>query len=339
MTAPLHAVEYLAHPQKHPPQPVCVLVGDEAFLKRQALLRLRSAVLGDQGDFAFSTFEGDAALPDVLQELATVAMFGGRRLVVVDDADGFVSRYREQLEDYVARPLGTGVFVLDVKVLASNTRLYKALVAAEGLIIACSAPLAAQLGRWLSQWAKQAHGVELPAAAAEALVELVGVELGLLDQELAKLALLVGADKRITAEMVHRSVGGWRARTTWEMIDAVLDGNAAAALQQLDRLLAAGEQPIGILAQMSYSLRRLAAATRLVLQAEAAGRRIPLRTALEQAGVKRFVDRAERQLRRIGRHRGAELYDWLLEADLDLKGASPLPPRLILERLLLRLAA
>jgi len=114
----------------------------------------------------------------------------------------------------------------------------------------------------------------------------------------------------------------------------------AEAMVQLDRLLAAGEQPVGLLGQISASLRRLAAATRLILQAEAAGRRPVLSTALERAGVKTFVlQKAERQLRRLGRQRGSQLYRWLLEADLDLKGASSLPPRLVLERLILRLAA
>jgi hypothetical protein len=32
------------------------------------------------------------------------------------------------------------------------------------------------------------------------------------------------------------------------------------------------------------------------------------------------------------------LYDWLLEADLGMKGGSALPPRTLLERLVLRLA-
>jgi DNA polymerase-3 subunit delta len=135
-------------------------------------------------------------------------------------------------------------------------------------------------------------------------------------------------------------VGGWRAKTTWEMLDAALDGQPAAAMQQLDRLLASGENPVGLLAQISASLRRLAAATRLVLQAEAAGRRVALRPALEQAGIRAFVlQKAEQQLRRLGRQRGGQLYRWLLEADLDLKGDSTIPPRHILERLVLRLAA
>jgi DNA polymerase-3 subunit delta len=124
------------------------------------------------------------------------------------------------------------------------------------------------------------------------------------------------------------------------MLDAALDGKLPEAMRQLDRLLASGEQPVGILGQISASLRRFAAATRLVLQAEAAGRRIAPSQALEQAGVKPFVlQKAERQLRRLGRSRGARLYQWLLEADLDLKGDSAMHPRLILERLVLRLAA
>ena len=66
---------------------------------------------------------------------------------------------------------------------------------------------------------------------------------------------------------------------------------------QLDRLLAAGESPIGLLGQISASLRRLAAATRLVLQTEAAGRRVALRRTLEQAGIRSFrLKEAERQL-------------------------------------------
>ena len=85
---------------------------------------------------------------------------------------------------------------------------------------------------------------------------------------------------------------------------------------------------------------RFAAATRLVLQAEAARRRIALRDTLQQAGIKPFVlKKAERQLKLLGRRRGAQLYRWLLQADLDLKGESSMPPRLILERLIVRLAA
>ena len=341
MAKTLHAVDYLAQPGKYPAQPVCVVFGDDAFLRRQSLLKLREAVLGgEEADFSLSVFDGrEAPLRDVLGELATVAMFGGRRLVVVEEAEDFISANRAALEDYVARPARTGILALETAAWPSNTRLYKA-VAADGLAIDCNVPAPAQLARWLHGWAKQAHGVELPLAAAEMIVETIGPELGLIDQELAKLAPMAGSSRTITPEMVGRMVGGWRAKTTWEMLDAALDGKPAAAMVEFDRLLASGENAIGLLAQISASLRRFAAATRLVLQAEAAGRRVALGQALDQAGVRAFaLPRAERQLRRLGRQRGGQLYRWLLETDLDLKGDSTIPPRHLLERLILRLAA
>jgi DNA polymerase-3 subunit delta len=338
--AKLHAFDYLAQPDKHPPRPVCVAYGDDLFLRRQVLLGIRRAVLGeDEGDFSLTAFEGASAeLRDVVEELDTMAMFGAQRLVVVEEADEFVSRYREALEGYVAKAGRGGILLLDVKTWPATTRLYKA-IDAQGLAIDCSAPAAARLKRWLGDWAKQAHEVQLSLHAAEMLVELVEPELGLLDQELAKLALLA-ADKKITPELIQKYVGGWRAKTTWEMLDLALDGNVPEAMRQIDRLLASGEVPIGLLGQISSSLRRLAAATRLILRSEAAGRKVAVGSALQQAGVKPFVvQKAERQLRRLGRQRGSQLYRWLLETDLDLKGDSPMPPRLVLERLIVRLAA
>ena len=278
---PIAALDYLASPGKYPPRPVSAVFGGEEFLRRQAILCLRAAVLGgDDGDFSLTSFEGRGTLfRDVHEVLSTVAMFGGgKRLAMVEYADDFVTRYRTQLEDYVARPSRTGVLVLDLESLPSNTRLYKA-IAAEGLLVDCNAPAPARLGKWLASWAKQHHAAELSPAAADALVELIGPELGLLDQELAKLALMTGKDHKITPEMVSRSVGGWRTKTTWDMLEAALDGKTQEAMLQLDRLLASGEQPIAILGQISASLRRFAAATRLILQAEAARRRPNLRAA------------------------------------------------------------
>jgi len=56
---------------------------------------------------------------------------------------------------------------------------------------------------------------------------------------------------------------------------------------------------------------------------------------LEQVGVKGFfLAKTEKQLRLLGRFRGAKLNALLLQADMDIKGASRLDPRLILEKFL-----
>ncbi len=342
MAKPVDSLDFLAHPDKHPIAPVCVVFGDESFLRRQALVQLKHAVLGGgDGEFSCSVFGGDqATLRDVLDELATTALFGGgRRMVVVDEAEPFITRYRAELETYVARPRNNSVLVLAPTSWPSNTRLFKA-IAEAGLQIECKTPPPARLLKWLGDWARRKHHATLHSAAAEALVEIVEPELGLFDQELAKLAALAG-DLPITADMVREAVAGWRAKTTWDMLDSATGGDAAAAMTQLDHLLLAGEAPIAILGQIASTLRRFAAATRIIETAEAQHRRVPLRDALEAAGFKPFaVSKAEGQLRQLGRARANKLYAWLLDADLALKGASSSPTRarFVLEQIIARMA-
>jgi DNA polymerase-3 subunit delta len=261
-------------------------------------------------------------------------------MVVVEEADPFVTAFRSQLEEYVARPYQNGVLVLDVKTWPANTKLAKA-VAHSGLTIECKSPDARQTKSWLAQRAKNEYQVQLDAAAAEALLELLPPELGILDQELAKLSLLVNAGQSIDAQLVRDNVGGWRVRTTWEMVDAAADGRAATALGQLDRLISSGEKPHGRLPQMSSALRRFSTAVNRLEAAEANRARLTLRDALAQAGVPPFkLNEAEKQLRHIGRARAKELVGWLLAADVALKShnSSDQRARIELERLIVRLA-
>jgi DNA polymerase-3 subunit delta len=340
MAEPTDALEFLAAKRKSQPPGVCVAFGDEPFLKRLVLDELRQRILGEaDAEFSLTTFSGRTVeLRKVLDELDTIAMFGGsRRLVIVEEADDFVSRHRGALEDYVARGRFIGTLTLEVTSWPKTTRLYKAL-AQVGLQIDCKAPPPARLTKWLVGWATQRHAATLQAAAAEELVEIVGPQLGLLDCELAKLAAYAGAEP-ITPAMVHDLVGAWRTKTTWEMLDAAAGGDAAEALRQLDRLLGSGEHPLALLGPMGYTLRRFAATARLVEQAIAAGRRTTLRDALVEAGIKPFaVQKAEGQVRQLGRARAGQLYRWLLDTDLELKGASRLEPRTVLERLIVRMA-
>jgi len=337
----VHAIDFLAETNPKPVPPVCAVFGDEPFLKRLVLTELRRRAAGEGGEFSGTELEGDRATArDVFDELSTISLFGGGpRVVIIEDADKFVTTYRERLEDYAAKPAPSGVLVLEVGTWASNTRLYKA-VAALGGNIQCVAPAPAALVKWLGGWAKRRHGAKLDHDAAEMLVEAVGPELGLLDQELAKLASAAGAEA-ISCELVDKFVGSWLTKTAWDMIDAALEGRAPEAMKQLDRLLSSGEHPIALLAQMASTLRRFAAATRMLEAAEQGGRRAQSRALLQEAGVKPFVlEKAERQWRQLGRRRAGQIYQWLLDADLALKGPSSTPKRgrWVLEQLVARMS-
>lgn len=340
---------YLLNPDGHEPGSLCVVSGSEAYLKHEVIASLRARLVGDgDGALAWNAFTGPTAeWVDVADAISSRSLFGASDSVAyVEDADKFVTRYRDTLEDHANG--GAGVVVLDVSAMPGNTRLAKA-AAEHGLLLRCQAPdrgkelaeFQREAAKWLTLRAKDSHGVRLGADAAEVLFELLPLSLGVLDQEVARLALLAGESKSIDAKLVQDQVGGWRVRTAWEMIDAALDGRAAEALSQIDRLLLAGEQPIGLLAQLGSSLRRFSSAVMIIDQGESRGQRPNLTKALAEAGVARFkAADSERQLRSIGRDRARLLDRWLLDADLAMKGhnSSPARARLELERLVLRLS-
>lgn len=340
----LDALSFLQNPPADEPVPsVVVLFGDDAFLKetvRGELLRLAGAA----DDASSDRLDGEAvAWRDVHDALRTISLFdhaGTRRIVVVEAADAFVKRHRDELLDYAKSPAAPSMLVLDVATWQSNTLLYRA-VEKHGWQIACQPPTKSRgksraidetrICQWLVHWAKTRHQLKLPRTTAATLLELVGPHFGLLHQELSKLALYVEPGVEVPAELVQQVVGTWRQRTTWEMIDAIASGDAPTALSLLNELLRSGQEPVGILAQLAWSLRRFAAATRAFEYAERSGRKIPLREALIQAGFPAWnanaLRQAEQQLLQIGRVRARRLLRSLLQLDLALKGSHSSLPR------------
>ena len=95
-----HALDSLEKSLDRNSHPVIVLFGDEPFLKQQVLHYLYEAYEREAG-FPATQFDGTMAeWRDVSDEVASLSLFASdvRRLAVVDDADKFVTNYRDRLE-------------------------------------------------------------------------------------------------------------------------------------------------------------------------------------------------------------------------------------------------
>lgn len=316
-------------------QPVVVLLGDEDFLKRRCRDALLAAALGDADlAFAVSAYAGDKLdFSTVRNDLETLPFLAPVRVVLVETADPFVTAHREALEKYVAAPSRVGVLILDVKTFPETTKLAKALP--DSAKIVCKSPAAYKLPEWCVGWAKAEHGKRLPADAAGLLVELVGPQMGLLAQELAKLAVAAGDRPDITAAEVDQLVGRSRSANVFHILNAIGDGKPDAALGILGELFEEGEDPLAVVGALTAQLRKLAAVSRLLAEGRTKA------DALDIAGVPKWPQArqgAEKQLHHLGRRRLDKLTDWLVDINLGLKGGSPLPGRVQVERLVVRLA-
>lgn len=352
MAAPRHAFEILESPPQLPQGGVCALFGDQRFLMIETLHHLQQ-VGGESDELQVVKFQpSEVRWADLIDELDTQSLFGGGgpKLVILDEADQFITQNREKLEELTQRPGLSGLLVLLVTKLPGNTRLYK-LVNEHGLAIDCNLPSSgngqqkktdeARISKWISARAKQRHGLTLAPAAITLLKELTGSDLGRVDQELAKLALHVSAGETASAELVQTVVGGWRTETMWTAIDAALDGDAAASLRMLDKLFRNEEVPLALFGQFGWSLRRYVQVFHAVEAARLDGQKPTLRTALAAAGFRDWeAAKAEARMQRLGRAKLQLLGDWLLTADQQLKRSHSHESRgrLVLEKLVLMLA-
>jgi DNA polymerase-3 subunit delta len=212
-------------------KPVYALVGSDSFLQLQEL----ACVAGElPKDAQRVDFDGETAqLGEVLDELRSFAMFGSGKVVVVRNADVFVSRFREQLEQYVAEPSSSGTLVLRLSSLPGNQRIHK-LIAKHGAIVPCEPPK--ELAKWVIEHARKAHEITIAPDAARMLADLIGGDLGRLDTELAKLAINADSEK-ITSDLVAGNVVFTREREMWDLTNAMALGDTAEAMRRWRQLI------------------------------------------------------------------------------------------------------
>jgi DNA polymerase-3 subunit delta len=330
----MDALTFVARPPAKR-QPVYALAGDEEFLKRRAREAIISAAIGDSDPaFAVSVYAGDKLdFSTARNDLDTLPFLSPCRVVVVENADAFVTNHRPALERYVQKPSPAGVLVLDVKTFPETTKLAKALP--DAAKIACKTPPEYKLAAWCAEWAKAKHGKKLTPDAAEHLVALVGPAMGLLDQELDKLAVSLGTKAAIEPDDVDRLVGRSKSADVFRIMDAVGEGKPASALRILEDLFAEGEDPMAILGPLTAQLRKLAAVGRMLADGQSLG------PAMDAANVPKWEKARvsfEKQVRHLGLRRLAALTGWLVEINLGLKGGNPLPERVQVERLVVKLA-
>lgn len=314
---------------------VVVLFGRDAFLRRLAGEQVKAGVLGQDADVPYAKLTGSVATwADVADEVNTMSLFGGsgRRLVVLEEADSFVTKFRDELEKFLERKRSGGVLVLQVDRWAANTRLYKKCDEL-GLQIECNPPEkkagkrpvldGPRLAKWFVTRTPALHGAKITSGAVEQLIELLGPELGLIDQEIERLALFVEVGGTIDEQLVLEQVHGGQLQEMWNLVDAAVEGQSSEAILQLDRFFQAGDKPQKLYGQIAWSLRRYAAATRIFQRGQRRGDAISLRDALKSAGFPAWpkaLAEAERRLKLLGQIRGGDLFRKMLEIDIALKG-------------------
>ena len=314
--------------------PVTLVLGEEELLAERAVADAVAVARERLGPGTSVEEVRGGGLPDgFAMGLATASLFGGGRVVVVQEAEGLDAPAREAVLGLAADPAAaTAVVLLATRPVAPGRqgKFFKDLQRdAATVLVAKLKP--SERSSWLRAEVRRL-GRKADEAAVAALVDTVGQDLRELAGAVAKLHVAVPPPTVLTAGHVTEFLAQTADRGIFELTDAVFAADAATALDRLDALFDQGEDPIRLLGFIASQLRLL---LRVADHPELPKGQV---AALLGGGVRDWqVDRARRQLRRF---RPGDLHralDLIAEADAHIRNGTS-SPRLLLELLIARLA-
>lgn len=258
---------------------VTAIYGDEEFRKSEALQQSLKALIPPDADreMVLSEYdgtklgdEGGTAISAVFDDLNTLPFLADRRVVVIRDADKFITAYREPLERYTERPSPTGYLVLVSRSFPKTTRLAKAMIAAGWPVIECKKLNTRELAGFVVEETR-ARGKRIAPQLAQHLVDLIGQDQGCVRNEVEKLVIYLGKRPEITQEDIALLVGQSREEKVFAVMDAVAAGQPRRALELWHQVLES--DPAGqfkAVGGVAYVLRRWLAAHVMTAAGESA---------------------------------------------------------------------
>jgi DNA polymerase-3 subunit delta len=232
------------------------LIADDPFLRDEAISLLTDAHLdGGSADFDLDQLSGsEVDAPTLAAVLETPPMLSRYRAVVIRGAQGLTPSARTVVEQTVARAVPGRVLIVAAEIPRGSKAKFYDVLRKECLTLSLKAPQPSELPGWLAKRAREDNELELDMNAAQLLATGIGPRLGVLAQELEKLASFVAPEKRVGLDEVRASVGALPQVDRWQWIDKVAERRIGDALAELPDLLDSGESAVALIGAVSESL-------------------------------------------------------------------------------------
>jgi len=247
-----------------------VVGSDEAEVKRVAAELAAKLTPPGSGDFGLEVIDGAAdnaeqaatRIRSTVEALQTFPFFGGAKLVWLKNANflgdeqkarsNAVQSALEELADALEADLPEGVtFLLSASEVDKRRSFYKSLAKRAELQVFD------KLDSNRSGWEEEAtelvrvrvkkHKLQFDDAALDLFVLLTGGDTRQIDNELDKIDIFLGQERRVDVDLVRELVPLSRAGVIFELGSALAERDLGRALKLVRRLLDQGETAIGIL--------------------------------------------------------------------------------------------
>ena len=248
------------------PARVVLLHGDDVGLIRDRAGRLVRAVIGSADDpFRLVELEREG-WGRIADEMASLSMTGGRRVVRVREASETVTVHVQT----VLAGTAPGLLLLEGAGITGRGKLRSLVERAPGAVAIACYPL---MGRALEQQittSLQADGVTVEADALQFLAGQLGADQAVTQSEIEKLLLYAGPSARVDLRSARICVGDLSGLSLDDALYAATAGDVGGADRALELAMAEGAAPVAVLRAALLHLQRLSRARAAIAEGRSA---------------------------------------------------------------------
>ncbi|WP_322525746.1 DNA polymerase III subunit delta [Marinococcus luteus] len=250
--------------QQEDVQPFYLLQGEEGYMIQDIQQKIIGKALAEEErEFNLSTFDmRETPVEIAVEEAETLPFFGERRVIVLKNCYFLtgakekekVEHKIEALETYARKPNPTTVLILSApyEKLDARKKVVKE-IKKQAVVLEAAAAGEETMKKWMQQF-NQAHQLTMSREVMDRFIVLAGKDLLMLAEEAKKLQLYTGSGE-VTMETVDKLVPRSLEDNVFELVDAVVKGQAKTMLRIYYDLLKQGEEPIKILALLARQIR------------------------------------------------------------------------------------
>ncbi len=218
----------------------------------KALLFIKEEEEFNRVDLKLKSVEGE----NIIDWVGTPPFFGSNRLVILRGLEDLSSSQETSFLNSIQRAAEGVIIIITAKHLDRRRKFIKEIMELF-TEIECSPLKSFEAKNWVAAEAKK-KGINLSMEKIDYLIEMKGTSLMNLTNELGKIQTFIGQKKQTVSSREWESLVGEASETNiFQMMDGALDGKTGEAIILLNRLLAAGEPEIKILAMLGGQIRRL----------------------------------------------------------------------------------
>ena len=211
--------------------PVYFLMGEETYYIDLINDLLENEVLSEEEKSFNQTilYGKDTSCEETISVCKRFPMMSKFQLVIIKEAQDLSSKI-DGLVNYLLNPMHSTILIINYKykTLDKRKKIYKA-IQKFGLILNSKKPYENQVSTWISNKLKE-DNYSIDIKANQMLVEFLGSDLKMINNQLNKLKLLKPENNNIDPKLIEKNIGISKDFNIFELRNAIGSGNLSKAL-------------------------------------------------------------------------------------------------------------